>query len=69
MPTIIFNIQYMYPYTSPALPPIIYTELAPELTAMTSVAQSVECWSRDPGSRVQFPALELYFSQLVPVGS
>ena len=23
---------------------------------MASVAQSVECWSRDPGSRVQFPA-------------
>ena len=25
-------------------------------TATASVAQSVERWSRDPGSRVQFPA-------------
>ena len=33
----------------------IYTELAPKLTATASVAQSVERWSRDPGSRVQFP--------------
>ena len=53
----------MYPYTSPALPPIcniyihtyIYTELAPKLTATAPVAQLVERWSRDPGSRVQFP--------------
>ena len=36
------------------------------LPATASVAQSVERWSRDPGSRVQFPAgaLELHFSQL-----
>ena len=34
----------------------IYTELAPKLTATISVAQTVERWSRDPGSRVQFPA-------------
>ena len=47
----------MYPYTSPALPPTyIYTELAPKLTVTASVAQSVERWSRDPGSLVQFPA-------------
>ena len=30
---------------------ILYTELAPKLTATASVAQSVEHWSRD-----QFPA-------------
>ena len=34
----------------------IYTVLAPKLTATASVAQSVERWSRDPGSWVQFPA-------------
>ena len=34
----------------------IYTELTPKLTAMASVAQSVEHWSRNPGSRVQLPA-------------
>ena len=34
----------------------IFTELAPKLTATASVAQSVERWSRDPGSRVQSPA-------------
>ena len=42
----------MYPHTSLALPPIyiyIYTELAIKLTAMASVAQLVERWSRDPG--------------------
>ena len=39
------------------MPPInIHAELAPKLTAMASVAQSVEHWSRDPGSRVQFLA-------------
>ena len=32
----------------------IYTEPAPKLTATASVAQSVERWPRDPGSRVQF---------------
>ena len=34
----------------------VYTGLAPKLTSTASVAQSVERWSRDPGSRVQFPA-------------
>ena len=34
----------------------IYAELAPKLMATASVAQSVDGWSRDPGSRVQFPA-------------
>ena len=34
----------------------IYTELAPKLTATDSVAQSIERWSTDPGTRVQFPA-------------
>ena len=34
----------------------MYTELAPKLTATASVAQSVERWFRDPGSRVRFPA-------------
>ena len=29
---------------------------APKLTATASVAQSVERWSRDPESRVRFPA-------------
>ena len=42
----IYNI-YIYIY--------IYTELAPKLTATASVAQSVERWSRDSGSRVRFP--------------
>ena len=37
----------------------IYTELAPKLTVTASVAQSVERWSRDPGSRIQFPAGDL----------
>ena len=46
----------------------IYTELAPKLTAMTS--RSVERWSRDPGSRVQFPAgsLGVAFFTTGPVG-
>ena len=56
MPNII-----LYSYTSLVLPPIyiyiyIYTELTPKVTAMGSVAQLVEHWSRDPGSWVQFPA-------------
>ena len=33
----------------------IYTELAPKLTATDYVPQPVERWSRDPGSRFQFP--------------
>ena len=52
MPNIIFNPLYFTGITTYC----IYTELAPKLTAMASVAQSVERWSRDPGSRVQFPA-------------
>ena len=67
---VISNLPYwhilslIYPHTSPALPPIyiyIYTELAPKLTATASVAQSVERWSRDPGSRVGFPTGGLEF--------
>ena len=56
-------LSLIYPYTSPALPHIyiiyiiyLYTELAPKYTATASIAESVERWSRDPGSRVQFPA-------------
>ena len=32
---------------------IYFINFAPKLTATASVAQSVERWSRDPGSRVQ----------------
>ena len=60
MPNIIFNIPLYFT----GITTCIYTELAPKLTATTSVAQSVERWSRDPGSWVQFPAggwlLEMY---------
>ena len=50
-------LSLIYPYTSPALPPLyIYIELAPKLTETASAAQSVERWSRDPGLRVQFAA-------------
>ena len=59
MPNIIFNIALIGPYTSCTgitTYIYIYTELAPKLTATASVAQSVERWSSDPGSRVQFPA-------------
>ena len=44
MPNIIFNI------------PIYFTGITTKLTATASVAQSLERWCRDPGSRVQFPA-------------
>ena len=49
----------------------IYTEYARMLMETAYVAQSVDRWSRDPGSRLnsQPEALELHFSQLVPVGS
>ena len=47
MPNIIFNIPLYFTAS---------TELAPKLTATTSVAQSVERWSRDPRSRVRYPA-------------
>ena len=50
MPNIIFNIPLYFTGIT------TYTELSPKLTATASVAQSVERWSRDPGSRVQFPA-------------
>ena len=60
----------IYPYTLPASPHIyIYTELVPKLSAMASVAQLVERWSRNPecaGSGPQPEALELHFSQLGP---
>ena len=52
MPNIIFNIPLYFT----SITTYIYTELAPKLTATASVAQSVERWSRDPGSRVRFPA-------------
>ena len=48
----------------------IYTELAPKLSAMASVAQLVEHWSSNPevaGSIHSRRALELHFSQLVLV--
>ena len=35
---------------------LYFTGITTLLTATASVAQSVEHWSRDPGSRVQFPA-------------
>ena len=68
MPNIIFNIPLYFT----GITTYIYTELAPKLTA-TASAQSVERWSRDPESRVQFPAggllaLELHFSQLSRFG-
>ena len=52
MPNIIFNIPLLFN----GITTNIYTELAPKLMVTASVAQSVESWSRDPGSRVQFPA-------------
>ena len=56
MPNIIFNIPLYFPGITIYIYVCIYTELAPKLTATVSVAQSVERWSRDPGSQVQFPA-------------
>ena len=35
---------------------LYFTGITTLLTATASVAQSVEHWSRDPGSRVQFQA-------------
>ena len=51
MPNIIFNIPLYFTGITMA-----YAELAPKLTATVSVAQLVERWSSDSGSRVQFPA-------------
>ena len=51
---------------------LYFTGITTLLTATASVAQSVEHWSRDPGSRVQFPAggLEVAFFATGPaVGS
>ena len=48
----------------------IYTELTPKFLAMVSVAQLVEHWSSNPevaGSIPSWKALELHFSQLLPV--
>ena len=58
MPNIIFNIYtlILHRHYHLSIYIYIYTLLATKLTATASVAQSVECWSRDPGSRVQFPA-------------
>ena len=55
IPNIIFNILLYFT----SITTYIYTELSPKLTAAASVAQSIECWSRDWGSRVQFPAGDL----------
>ena len=52
MPNIIFNVHLYFT----GITTYVCTELAPKLTATASVAQSVERWSRDPVSRVQFPA-------------
>ena len=52
MPNIIFNIPLYFT----GITTYIYTERAHKLTATASVAQSVERWSRDPGSRLEFPA-------------
>ena len=54
MPNIIFNTLLYYIYIYIYI--YIYTEIVPKLTATDSVAQSVERWSRDPGTRVQSPA-------------
>ena len=64
MPNIIFNIPlyfagittctYIYIYIYIHI--YIYKTRTQAHTATASVAQSVERWSRDPGSRVQFPA-------------
>ena len=60
MPNIIFNISLYF--TGITMHLHIYTELAHKLMATASVAQLVERWSRDPGSRVQFPAGGLGFA-------
>ena len=52
-------LSLIYSYTSQALPPTYIQNSHPKLTAAASVAQSIECWSRDWGSRVQFPAGDL----------
>ena len=52
MPNIIFNIPLYFT----GITTYVYTELAPKLTATAFVAQLVELWSRDPRSRIQFPA-------------
>ena len=50
-------ISLIYPYNLPALPHIyIYTELTPKLSAMASVAQLVERWSRDPEGMGSIPS-------------
>ena len=51
----VFDIPLYFTGVTTALPPALYTELAPKLTATATVTQSVERWSSDPGSRVQFP--------------
>ena len=67
MPNIISNIPLYFI----GIITYIYTELIPKVTATASVSQSVERWSRDPGSRVQFPAggLGVAFFATGPVGS
>ena len=64
----IFTRTYIHTHTHTHIYIYIYTKLAPKLTATASVAQSVKCWSRDPGSRVQFPAggLGVAFSATSP---
>ena len=54
MPNVIFNIPLYF--TGITIYIYIYAELAPKLMATASVSQSVERWSRDLGSQVQFPA-------------
>ena len=60
MPNIIFNIPLYYRHCHL----YIYTELAPNLTATTSVVELVERWSRYPGSLFdsQPEGLDLHFS-------
>ena len=71
MPNIIINIPlYFTGITISFIYIYIYTELAPKLSATASVAQLVEHWSSNPevaGSIPSRKALELHFSQLVPV--
>ena len=69
MPNIIINIPLYFTGITISLI-YIYTELASKLSATASVAQLVEHWSSNPEVAGSIPcrkALELHFSQLVPV--
>ena len=65
------NIIFIIPLYFTGITTCIYTELAPKHTKTAFVAQSVEHWSRDAGSRVRFPVggLGVAFFATGPVGS